>query len=217
MATKSKEKISHKIIVDKYIERLLLDGKQPETVYAFAAGLELTEDEFYNFFSSFDSLESGIWADFMQQTLTTLKKDKNFVKFNSREKLLAFFFTHLELLKKNRSYVTLRAKSLKKSAKTPFWMNKYKALYLEFASELIAEGIENQEIKERPYLTDKYEKAFWLQLIFILDFWINDNSHQFENTDAAIEKAVDLSFKILGESTLDSALDMAKFIWQTRS
>ncbi len=216
MATKTKKKISKKELVDAYIKELLLKGKRPNTVYAFATDLGMSEDEFYNHYSSFNSLESDIWTGFMSDTLNTLKKDESFESFGSREKLLAFFYTHLEILRRKRSYVMLRAGELKKSPKTPFWIKKYKEHYNDFVSDLISDGIESKEIKERPYLTEQYSKAFWLQLMFVLDFWINDNSEQFENTDAAIEKAVDLSFKLLGESTLDSALDLAKFIWQTR-
>jgi hypothetical protein len=216
MATKTKKKISKKELVDAYIKELLLQGKRPNTVYAFAADLGMTEDEFYSYYSSFNSLESDIWTGFMSETLETLNKDKSFESFGSREKLLAFFYTHLEILRRKRSYVILRAAELKKSPKSPFWIKKYKEHYNDFVSDLISDGIESKEIKERPYLTEQYSKAFWLQLMFVLDFWTNDNSEQFENTDAAIEKAVDLSFKLLGESTLDSALDLAKFIWQTR-
>lgn len=216
MATKTKKKISKNDLVDAYIKQLLLEGKKPNTVYAFATDLGMSEDEFYSFYSSFNSLESDIWTGFMSETLQTLKKDKSFESFGSREKLLAFFYTHLEILRKKRSYVILRTAELKKSPKSPFWIKKYKEHYHDFVSDLISDGIETQEIKERPYLTEQYGKAFWLQLMFVLDFWTNDNSEQFENTDAAIEKAVDLSFKLLGESTLDSALDLAKFIWQTR-
>jgi len=216
MATKTKKKISKNDLVDAYINKLLLEGKRPNTVYAFANDLGMSEDEFYSFYSSFNSLESDIWTGFMEDTLQTLKKDKSFESFGSREKLLAFFYTHLEILRKKRSYVILRTGELKKSPKSPFWIKKYKDHYNDFVSDLISDGIESQEIKERPYLTEQYNKAFWLQLMFVLDFWTNDNSEQFENTDAAIEKAVDLSFKLLGESTLDSALDLAKFIWQTK-
>ena len=216
MATKTKNKISKDELVDAYVKEFLLNGKRPNTVYAFAEHLGMSEDEFYSYYSSFNSLESDIWTGFMANTLETLKKDKSFESFGSREKLLAFFYTHLEILRKKRSYVILRTGELKKSPKSPFWIKKYKEHYNDFASDLIADGIESQEIKERPYLTEQYSKAFWLQLMFVLDFWTNDNSEQFENTDAAIEKAVDLSFKLLGESTLDSALDLAKFIWQTK-
>lgn len=52
--------------------------------------------------------------------------------------------------------------------------------------------------------------------MFVVDYWIKDTSSGFEQTDAAIEKAVNLSFELLSESTLDRALDFVKFLWQSK-
>jgi hypothetical protein len=35
-------------------------------------------------------------------------------------------------------------------------------------------------------------------------------------SDAAVEKAVNLSFQLLGESAIDGAIDLAKFLWQSK-
>jgi hypothetical protein len=48
---------------------------------------------------------------------------------------------------------------------------------------------------------------------FVIGFWIKDNSQGFEKTDAAIEKAVNLSFDLLGKNIADSAFDFAKFVF----
>ena len=55
--------------------------------------------------------------------------------------------------------------------------------------------------------------GFWLQALFVLKYWLDDNSNQFEMTDAAIEKAVNLSFQLIKSNTLDSLLDFGKFIF----
>ena len=217
MATKSKKKLKGTDVIDAYVDYLLLNGELPKSIYAFSKDLGISEEEFYEHFSSFNGLEAHIWKGFMESTLETLNNDDSFESFGSKEKILAFFFTHLEMLRKKRSYVVMRSRELKKTPTTPSWIKAYKSQYVDFVNEVIAEGIESKEIKERPYLTEQYSKAFWLQLLFVIDFWTNDDSADFENTDAAIEKAADLGFKLLGESSLDSALDLAKFIWQTRS
>src|SRR6056297_2204051 len=90
-------------------------------------------------------------------------------------------------------------------------------MYYEYVREVIAEGMEGGEIKDRKYLSERYDKALWVQLVFVVDYWCNDTSKDFENSDAAIEKAVTLSFQLLGESARDNALDFAKFIWQSRA
>ena len=55
--------------------------------------------------------------------------------------------------------------------------------------------------------------GFWVQALFVLGYWINDSSDRFEMTDAAIEKAVQLSFQLIGSNTVDSLLDFGKFMF----
>jgi hypothetical protein len=51
----------------------------------------------------------------------------------------------------------------------------------------------------------------WWQMQFLLRFWAKDTSNEFERTDAAIEKAVNLSFDVLGKNLVDSTFDFVKF------
>jgi hypothetical protein len=77
----------------------------------------------------------------------------------------------------------------------------------------VKEGYQTSEIKERKYISDQYVHGFWLQALFVLKYWLDDTSSQFEMTDAAIEKAVNLSFQLIKSNTLDSLLDFGKFIF----
>ncbi len=213
---RAKAKPTAETIQKSYINYLLEEGEQPKTIYAFAKILGMEEAEFYNFYSSFEAIERGVWDGYMQRTLDALKNDTAFEDFSVREKLLAFFYTHLEILREQRSYVAMRLPELRKPQSTPYWLKGYRKNFEAFAQELISEGIYKKEIKERPMLTDRYRAAMWLQLLFVLDFWAKDKSAGFEQTDAAIEKAVNFGFQLLGESALDSAIDLAKFLWQSR-
>jgi hypothetical protein len=68
-------------------------------------------------------------------------------------------------------------------------------------------------VKERKYVSDQYVHGFWLQALFVLQYWVKDDSERFEMTDAAIEKAVNLSFQLISSNTLDSILDFGKFVF----
>lgn len=219
MATKTKStkaKITPKNIIDAYLKYVLTEGKQPASVFKFADDMGMSEADFYSHFTSFESIEKSIWENLMGETLTALEKDSNYESFNAREKLLSFYFTHLEVLKGKRSFIMMRWSGLKDSMKTPDALKPYKEHFLKFAKRVIVEGINGDEIKERSFISDRYNQAFWLQLVFVIDFWIKDTSADFEQTDAAIEKAVNLSFELLSESTLDRAIDFVKFLWQTK-
>jgi len=49
-----------------------------------------------------------------------------------------------------------------------------------------------------------------------MNFWKNDDSKSFENTDAAVEKSVNLSLDLIEKGPLDSMLDFAKFLYQNK-
>lgn len=203
-------------IADAYIRELLTKGHQPASVFAFADALGFEESTFYKHYSSFEALEADVWEGMMKTTLKTLEDDAQFGKFSAREKLLAFYFTHLEVLKDRRSFVAMRWPEAKVQAAVPKSLKAYKSVFHDFAKMVVEQGLETKEIKDRPKLSEQYDKAFWYQLVFVVGYWVKDSSKGFEQSDAAIEKAVNLTFQLLGESALDSAIDLAKFLWQSK-
>jgi len=52
--------------------------------------------------------------------------------------------------------------------------------------------------------------------MYMLQFWVDDNSTNFQKTDVAIEKSANTAFDLLGLSTLDSLIDLGKFWWNNR-
>ncbi|RYY33438.1 MAG: TetR/AcrR family transcriptional regulator, partial [Sphingobacteriaceae bacterium] len=52
-----------------YIDYVLTEGEQPKSVYIFAKQNEMTEEEFYRFYGSFNALEQHIWADMATKAL----------------------------------------------------------------------------------------------------------------------------------------------------
>ncbi len=216
MTAKAKKKIKKEDLLNGYMKVVLQTGYAPSSVYSFMEDLQSDEAEFYGFYSSFSALEKDVWNGFMNETIQSLEGDPEFADFGSREKLLAFYYTHLEVLLKHRSFVVQRIDDCKKpQIKTPNWIRGYKAEFIDFVKGIVNEAIEENEIKSRPLLSEKYDQAFWLQLLFILDYWAKDESQRFENSDGVIEKSVDLSFRILGETAIDAAIDFAKHIWKS--
>ena len=88
-----------------YTEFVLDNGQQPPSVYQFAKKLKLPEAEFYNYYSSFDSIEADIWLAFFRDAQKTVEADETYQTYSVREKLLAFYYTWIELLKAQRSFV----------------------------------------------------------------------------------------------------------------
>jgi hypothetical protein len=83
--------------------------------------------------------------------------------------------------------------------------------FLDYAGGLIEEGLATEEIARRQMIADKYKYLLWAQPISIFKFWVKDQSDQFEDTDALIEKTVNFSFDLMRSNSLDSLFDLAKF------
>jgi hypothetical protein len=200
-------------IREAYVKYYLEQGKSPVSVYSFCQILEVTEPAFYEVYPSFDAIERDFWLSLFEETLKKLAEDETYQKYSAREKLLAFYFLWVQMLLKSRSYILLQNSKFPVPAIHPRQLESFRMNFYSYIHELVKEGYATGEVKERKHFSDQYVHGFWLQALFVLRYWINDSSERFEMTDAAIEKAVDLSFQLIGSSTLDSILDFGKFMF----
>lgn len=199
---------------EAYIDYLLENGKRPSSVFKFCKGLGMKEDVFYAEYGSFEALEKSIWKGYAKSTIKALESDANYAAFNAREKVLAFYFTLMETLKRERSFVLVQLAEWKIPAVPPLFIKSFRKEFTQWAEQVINEGKQLGEIATRPYLDKQYTSVLWLHLQFILKFWGKDDSADFEKTDVAIEKSVNLAFDLLGKGVLDNALDFGKFLFQ---
>jgi AcrR family transcriptional regulator len=204
------------VIKNAYLDYLLSQGKTPASVYAFVKEQKMSEDDFYEHYTSFDAIEKEIWKGLIEATIETVVNDPAYGPYSAREKMLAFFFTLIEKMKSNRSYISMRWPNKPMPGKSPAYLADFKSIFMDFINDILNEGKESGEIIIRPYISERYDQAAWLQVLFIVDFWIKDSSRNFEATDAAIEKSVNLAFDLFGQNPLDSMIDFGKFLFQNR-
>lgn len=210
----SKESVSS--IAESYKQHLLLHGTPPASVYKFCLDLGIKENDFYNEYGSFEAIDREIWNKYITSTIQRLTADEAFADFTTREKLLTFYFALAEVLKADRSYILLCAQSLKRPVSLPVFLKDFKISFDAFIGNLMREGHEKKEIAQRPFLDKTYPTLFWLHLNLVLMYWKEDSSKSFEQTDAFIEKSVNLAFELIGKGALDSAIDMMKFLYQSK-
>ena len=213
---KSGGKLSEDKILASYVEFVLTHGKRPASVYKFCLDLGIKEDTFYSFAGSFDALEKLIWKGFIDKAISRLNEDESFSAFTVREKILAFYYTLLEELKQNRSYVLFQLDAFRRPELVPEYLKGFKASFESFFETTLNEGKGNGEIANRPILDKRYPQLFWMHMGFLLLYWKQDDSAGFERTDAAVEKSVNLAFDLIGKGAVDSAIDLAKFLYQTK-
>jgi AcrR family transcriptional regulator len=214
---KTAKKDFRKLILEGYKNHVLEHGTAPKSVFKFAKDLKMKEEEFYAYFTSFDSIKSEVWIQIYEDTISQIESQEVFKEYSAREKFLSFLFTWIEELKKNRSFLlSIYGEGSKGMLSLPKEISDFKDKFKDFANEIILEGKETEEIATRPIISDRYDEAMWLQVWFVFKYWLDDRSPRFEKTDAAIEKSVNLAFDLMGKSALDSFLDFAKFIYQSK-
>lgn len=201
-----------------YVEYVLTQGRQPASPYLVAQLVGIGEADFYAEFNSLEAIEADLWLGFFEEARRKTEGQEVYEGYSAREKLLSFYFTWIEVLKHNRSFVLFASKEIRRgdgngNAQLKHFRNAFK----EFVGELLREGRSSGEVANRPLVMDRYADGFYMQALFVLNFFVKDQSKGFEQTDAAIEKAVNTSFDLVGPSAVDSVLDFAKFLIQTRN
>ncbi len=217
MATKktTAKKDPRTTIVSAYMEHVLLEGN-PKSVFSFCKHNKLEEAEFYKHFGSLEGLKKIIWSDFYLLVEELLHRNEEFNSFSSRDKLLTFYYTFFELLTANRSYVLVALKNEDKPFKNLEQLTKLRIKVKDFGAELVNEDNEGKTLKITKKPVAVVSEAVWVQFLFLLKFWLDDESPAFEKTDVAIEKSVHTVFDIFDNTPLDSIIDFGKFLWKEK-
>lgn len=199
-------------LLEAYIKYVLTNGEQPKTIFIFAKENDMAEEEFYNYFTSFESMEISIWEGLMNTIIAEVKAQEVWGQYTSREKALSLFYSFIELLKGKRSFAIFSLKNAPGSIGNKKLLQGLKSKFEVFSAEILQEGIESGELMDRPFFANKYKDALWIQFGFVLNFWLKDTSPGFDQTDQAIEKGVNFTYNLFQRSPLDELLDYGKFL-----
>ena len=210
------EKISSDKIISIYMETVLTEERFPTSVFKFCKNNNFTETEFYSHFGSFDGIQKEIWNSFYTQTINLIERDSSYENFENREKILTFYYTFFEILTLNRSYVLFVLREHRDMMKNLSQLKGLRSNIKEFSSGLIREDNETKNLKVLKRSPQVFSEGAWLQTLFLLKYWMDDNSAGFENTDIAIEKSVRAIFDLFDNSPLESILDFGKFLWKEK-
>lgn len=215
-STTKTKKTTRDAIVSAYMDYVLMTETYPKSVYKFCKEHKYEEQEFYEHFASFKNLETSIWSDFYSLTITLLHKSEDYQQYANREKLLTFYYTFFEMLTANRSYVLMVLSKYEMPLKNLEQLKQLRQDVKEFAKGLISDANEGKKIKALQKNEMVFSEATWVQLLFLMKFWKEDNSSGFEKTDMAIEKSVNTVFDVFDNTPLESIIDLGKFLWQNK-
>jgi len=211
-----KKSITQKNIIDLYMDHVLMHNEKPKSVYAFAKANNFNEQNFYEFFSSFEILEQCIFKVFFDHAITVLDKSEDYHSFDSRNKLLSFYFTFFEILTSNRSYVVYVLEHNKDAMKSLKMLSKLKSRFSNYIEHLNIKTIDLKQEQVTRFQNRSLKESGWLQLLVTIKFWLDDTSTSFEKTDLFIEKSVKASFDLIDTTPLKSMIDFGKFLYKEK-
>jgi hypothetical protein len=212
-----KTAISQEKILSEYNNFILEKNEKPKSVYQFTKEIKIEEAQFYEFFSSFESLEKQYMQIFFNKSFEVLCKSEVFEKYDSKTKLLSLYFTFFENLTQNRSLVHYLLENNKNPINVAQKLQNVKQDFTLFFNELNIQPIDFRNETANKYEKETVLNIAWSHFLATMNFWLNDTSPSFEKTDLFIEKSVTASFDLLEITPLKSIIDFGKFLWKEKA
>jgi len=203
-------------IINSYMLWVNEHETEPKSVFKFCQKNDFSEAEFYDNFSDLQSVKEEILADIWVQSVKSLSEQDFYKEANANEKLLSVMYGFFENLKANRSYLSQAFKGWKNPTEPIHSLSPWRKEFLKYIDSIdlgsMSIGVE---------MIDKNTKkvnsnALFANALFVFHFWLNDKSKGFEKTDACIEKLFVLSFDLMQNDTLKKAIDLGKFLFQSK-
>nr|WP_321227988.1 TetR family transcriptional regulator C-terminal domain-containing protein [uncultured Psychroserpens sp.] len=211
-----KNKISDSEIITFYMEYVVEHQSKPDSVEDFCQIHQFDDDIFHEHFTSFKDLEKTIYNVLFETSLVTLKQTPEYHSFSKKDKLLSLYYTFFENLALNQEFVKLNLKGFENQLKALSVFSRFKRSFTGFIDELNLETISlNVETIETIQKKTIKESA-WIQLLFTMKFWLDDNSEDFEKTDIFIEKSINTSMELIDTKSLHNIIDLAKFLYKEK-
>lgn len=198
------------------MDYVLEHNENPKSIYAFSKHNNFEEAKFYEFYTSFEAVEKGIFEAFFENSINTLEKSEDYQVFDSRNKLLSFYFTFFENLTANRSYVVYSLEQHRSGLKGLKLLSGLKNHFTKYIKQLDIQMLNIKQEQLEKIQEKSLKESAWFQLLITMKFWLDDTSPAFEKTDVFIEKSVNTTFDVLDIAPLKSVIDLGKFLFKEK-
>jgi hypothetical protein len=211
-----KTKITASEIITFYMDYMVEYQVKPESIEDFAQLYQFDAVIFYDYFTSFKSLEKSIYNVLFENSLVILKQTPEYYTFSKKDKLLSFYYTFFENLALNQEFVSQHLKGLENQFKALSTFSLLKKSFTAFIEELNLETISLNVDSIETIQKKAIKESAWLQFLFIMKFWLDDTSEAFEKTDILIEKTINTGIELLDTKSLFNIIDLAKFLYKEK-
>lgn len=211
-----KKKVDDTSIISTYMDWVLEHNTEPKNVYSFCKENKIDETDFYTFFGSLEALKQEIWVKLFENVESSISKEADFSSYSNKNKLLTLYFTFFEILALNRSYIVFSLKENKEGLKHLKSLKKLRNRVKDFVDTNMTseEGVLSERLDR--FTRPVYAEGAWVQFLFLLKYWLDDDSKGFEKTDILIEKSVHTVVDLLNTKPLESLIDLGKFLWKEK-
>ena len=211
-----KSKIIASDIITFYMDYVVEHQAKPESIEDFAQLHQFEEEIFYEYFTSFKDLEKHIYNVLFMNSLAILKQSPGYFSFSKKDKLLSLYYTFFENLALNHEFVKENLKGLENQFKALSTFSLLKKSFSAFIDELNLETLSLNVDSIETIQKKAIKESAWVQFLFIMKFWLDDTSEDFEKTDILIEKAINTGVELLDTKSLYNMIDLAKFLYKEK-
>lgn len=209
-----KEFVTEERIIELYMNDVLEHNGEPANVYLFCKRNGIEETQFYQFFNSFGSVRQEIWVKFFENAETIMTQSADYQGYSEKDKLLTLYYTIFEILTLNRTYVSWSLRDNRQGLKNLADLRQFRTRFRDFVENLMKTQNADKFRKVRDITEPVLSEGAWMQFLFILKYWLDDNSKGFEKTDLIIEKSVNTVVSLLDTKPLENLVDLGKFLWK---
>ncbi len=203
-------------IISAYMD--LMPGNEAElnSTSKFCKKAGIPETIFFEHYGSVDVIREIVWVKFFENAIKAMTAEPGFDMYSQRNKILALHFTLFEIFTLNRGYILYALKENGQGLKNTPQLKQFRRRLLDYIKAMK----ENEDVQWRQqvkkYSDPLFAEGSWIQFLFILKFWLDDQSKGFEKTDILIEKSVNTALDLLDTKPLENLFDLGKFLWKER-
>jgi len=209
------EKLDRKELMEKYSDYILSTGERPKNVYLFAKENNISEGDFYQYFSGFDAIEKAYLMYFFEQSQKLALQIEHYEELSPKEKLLNFYYLFFENLNMNRSLVLMILdQGIKSNIRRYCHLRTPHHEFVQSLDIQLLDVFEKMPESLNKYKNRPIEEILWIHFMSIFKYWKVDDSPGFEKTDVYIEKSLDTGFEVVDSTLLDKVFDLGKFLWK---
>lgn len=203
-------------IVAHYMHWVNEHESEPKSVFKFCQDATFSESEFYESFSDLSAVKEDVLAHLWEDTLRPLSEQDFYLEATPNEKLLSAMYGFVETLKSNRSYLVQAFKGWNNPGDTVRGLGNWRKAFVSYLSTIGIEGVQTgfDMLDAKSDVLNHH--ALFSNAVFVFHYWLNDRSKGFEKTDACIEKSFTLSLELMQSHSLKKAIDLGKFLFQSR-